>query len=137
RHTLRYAHDLGLAFQLTNILRDVGDDARRGRIYLPQEELAHFGVREEDLLNGHRTPQMDALFAYQGARAREYYARAINALPDEDRRSQRPGLVMAAIYQEVLDELEKQHFPVLGEPLRLSGRRKLKLAFKSWWENRG
>ncbi|HLW04470.1 MAG TPA: presqualene diphosphate synthase HpnD [Azoarcus sp.] len=137
RRTLRYAHDLGLAFQLTNILRDVGDDARRGRIYLPQDELAHFDVREEDLLNGQRTPQMKALFTYQAARAHEYYARAMNALPEQDRANQRPGLIMASIYQEMLNELERQDFPVLGEPLRLSGGRKLKLAFNAWWENRG
>src|SRR5690606_9903805 len=104
RHTLRYAHDLGMAFQLTNILRDVGDDARRGRIYLPQDELARCGVTEDDILAGRYSPQMTELLAFQAQRAREFYERALGELPDADRRAQRPGLIMAAIYRRLLDE---------------------------------
>lgn len=135
RHTLRYAHDLGMAFQLTNILRDVGEDARRGRIYLPQDELARFDVSEEDLLQGRRTPQVVALLAFQAERAREFYARAEEGLPAEDRRAQRPGLVMAAIYRHLLDEIERGGFNVLGDPPRLSRWRKLCLAYSAWRRN--
>lgn len=136
RHTLRYAHDLGLAFQLTNILRDVGDDARRGRIYLPQDELARFGVAEDDILAGRYTPQMTELFAFQAQRAQEFYECALGELPDADRRAQRPGLVMAAIYRRLLDEIVAGGYRVLGEPPRLSTSLKLKLAINAFWQNR-
>lgn len=136
RHTLRYAHDLGLAFQLTNILRDVGDDARRGRIYLPQDDLARFGVAEDDILAGRYTPQMTELFAFQAQRAQEFYERALGELPDADRRAQRPGLVMAAIYRRLLDEIVAGGYRVLGEPPRLSTSLKLKLAINAFWQNR-
>ena len=136
RHTLRYAHDLGLAFQLTNILRDVGDDARRGRIYLPQDELARFGVAEDDILAGRCTPQMTELFAFQAQRAQEFYERALGELPEADRRAQRPGLIMAAIYRRLLDEIVAGGYRVLGEPPRLSTSLKLKLAINAFWQNR-
>ncbi|MDX5363090.1 MAG: presqualene diphosphate synthase HpnD [Pseudazoarcus pumilus] len=136
RRTLRYAHDLGLAFQLTNILRDVGDDARRGRIYLPQDELARFGVSEDDILSGRYGPQMGELLAFQAQRAQDFYARALGELPDADRRAQRPGLIMAAIYRRLLDDIVAGGYRVLGDPPRLSTGLKLKLAIGAWWRNR-
>jgi len=132
RDIRRYAHELGLAFQLTNIIRDVGEDARRGRIYLPQDELARFGVRESDLLNGHTTPEFQALMQFQYERAITHYDNALAALPDRARRAQRPGLVMAAIYRTLLDEIRRSEFPVLRARVSLTPLRKLWLASKTW-----
>src|SRR4051812_6296474 len=102
--TLEYAENLGIAFQLTNIIRDVGEDARRDRIYLPQDELARFKVSIADIMNARMTPEFKALMEFQAARALEYYRTALAALPASDRKAQRPGLVMAAIYQTLLAE---------------------------------
>ena len=132
RDIRRYAHELGLAFQLTNIIRDVGEDARRGRIYLPQDELARFGVTEADLLNGRDTPEFQALMQFQYERALACYARALAALPARARRTQRPGLVMAAIYRTLLDEIRRAGFPVLRARVSLTPLRKLWLASKTW-----
>lgn len=132
RRTLKYAHDLGLAFQLTNIIRDVGEDARRNRIYLPQDELARFGVSEQDILQRRSTPAFRALMAFQAARARELYARAFSYLAQSDRRNQRPGLVMAAIYQALLGEIERDGFQVLAQRTSLTPLRKLWIAWKTW-----
>src|SRR5690606_21496839 len=96
--TLQYAEKLGLAFQLTNIIRDVGDDARRGRIYLPREDMQTFKVSENDILNHHYSENFVELMRFQTERARQCYRDAMRALPDADRRAQRPGLLMAAIY---------------------------------------
>ncbi|MEW6164342.1 MAG: presqualene diphosphate synthase HpnD [Pseudomonadota bacterium] len=132
RHTLKYAHTLGLAFQLTNIIRDVGEDARRDRIYLPQDELARFGVDAADLLQCRHTPAFRELMTFQAARAREHYARAFAQLPAVDRKAQRAGLIMAAIYRTLLDEIEKDGFRVLDRRISLPPARKLWLAFKTW-----
>ena len=132
RKTLKYAHDLGLAFQLTNIIRDVGEDARRNRIYLPQDELAQFGVRESDMLAGHSSPAFRALMAHQVARARTFYQQALQELPASDRRSQRTGLVMAAIYQTLLNEIENDDYPVLDRRISLTPLRKLWIAWRTW-----
>lgn len=132
RDIRRYAHELGLAFQLTNIIRDVGEDARRGRIYLPQDELARFGVCEGDLLNGHTTPEFQALMQFQYERAITHYDNALAALPGRARRAQRPGLVMAAIYRTLLDEIRRSEFPVLRARVSLTPLRKLWLASKTW-----
>jgi phytoene synthase len=132
RAVRRYAHELGLAFQLTNIIRDVGEDARRGRIYLPQDELARFGVREADLLNSRDTPEFQALMQFQYERAVACYDRALATLPARARRAQRPGLVMAAIYRALLDEIRRAHFPVLRARVSLTPLRKLWLASKTW-----
>lgn len=132
REIRRYAHELGLAFQLTNIIRDVGEDARRGRIYLPQDELARFGVRESDLLNGGDTPEFQALMQFQYERAIDCYERALAALPARARRTQRPGLVMAAIYRTLLDEIRRAGFPVLRARVSLTPLRKLWLASRAW-----
>jgi len=132
RQTLKYAHTLGIAFQLTNIIRDVGEDARRGRIYLPQDELARFRVPESDILAGRHTPAFAALMAFQAQRARALFAQAFQRLPAADRRAQRPGLVMAAIYQTLLDEIEKDGFLVLDRRTFLPPARKAWLALKTW-----
>ncbi len=132
RAVRRYAHELGLAFQLTNIIRDVGEDARRGRIYLPQDELARFGVQEADILNGVDTPAFQALMQFQFERAAACYERALAALPASSRRAQRPGLVMAAIYRTLLDEIRASGFPVLRARVALTPLRKLWLASKTW-----
>jgi 15-cis-phytoene synthase len=132
RDIRRYAHELGLAFQLTNIIRDVGEDARRGRIYLPQDELARFGVSEADLLSGRDSPAFQALMQFQFERAAACYARALAALPASARRAQRPGLVMAAIYRTLLDEIRRAGFPVLRARVSFTPLRKLWLASKTW-----
>jgi phytoene synthase len=95
--TLEYAEKLGMAFQLTNIIRDVGEDARRGRIYLPVNELQQFGVTAAELLNAKHSERFVALMQFQTQRAQHYYDQAYALLPKEDRRAQRPGLIMAAI----------------------------------------
>ena len=132
RHTQKYAHTLGLAFQLTNIIRDVGEDARRDRIYLPQDELAKFGVSSADLLNSRHSTAFVALMRFQTERAREHYARAFAQLPAGDRKAQRAGLIMAAIYQRLLDEIERDNFLVLDRRTSLTPRLKLWLALKTW-----
>ncbi|MCU0810361.1 MAG: presqualene diphosphate synthase HpnD [Thiobacillaceae bacterium] len=128
----RYAHELGLAFQLTNIIRDVGEDARRGRIYLPQDELERFGVSETDILQGRSTPAFQSLMEFQYVRAIEHYTNALAALPASARRAQRPGLVMAAIYRTLLDEIRQADFPVLQARVSLTPLRKFWLASKTW-----
>ena len=132
RDIRRYAHELGLAFQLTNIIRDVGEDARRGRIYLPQDELARFGVAEADILNGRSTPEFQALMHFQFERASAHYESAFAALPARARRAQRPGLAMAAIYRTLLDEIRRAGFPVLNARISLTPLRKLWLAGRTW-----
>ncbi|OJZ19103.1 MAG: squalene synthase HpnD [Thiobacillus sp. 65-29] len=128
----RYAHELGLAFQLTNIIRDVGEDARRGRIYLPQDELARFGVAERDLLDARDSPAFQALMQFQYERAIAHYDNALATLPAAAKRAQRPGLVMAAIYRTLLDEIRRDGFPVLRARVALTPLRKLWLAARTW-----
>lgn len=111
-HTLKYAARLGLALQLTNILRDVGEDARRGRLYLPLDELAQFGVSEASLLAGQPDGDYAGLMQFQYDRAEKTYAEALALLPAVDRRAQRPGLIMAGIYRAVLDEIHRAGFPL-------------------------
>lgn len=129
--TRRYARDLGIAFQLTNIIRDVGEDARRGRIYLPQDELARHGVGASALLTREGGAPFRALMAEQVARARQWYDRALGALPAEDREAQRPGLIMAAIYRALLDEIERDGCAVLEHRIALTPLRKLWIAWKT------
>jgi 15-cis-phytoene synthase len=130
--TLQYAEKLGLAFQLTNIIRDVGDDARKGRIYLPVDELQRFNVTAADILNFRHSEKFEALMKFQAARARAVYDEAFALLPKEDRRAQRPGLMMAAIYRTVLDEIERDDFKVLNQRISLTPLRKLWLAWKTY-----
>jgi len=127
--TREYARDLGIAFQLTNIIRDVGEDARRGRIYLPQDELARFGVPGSALLRREGDGAFRALMSHQVARAREWYARALGALPAKDKATQRPGLIMAAIYGALLDEIEASDFRVLDQRIALTPLRKFWIAW--------
>jgi phytoene synthase len=132
RRTLKYAHDLGLAFQLTNIIRDVGEDARRGRIYLPQDELARFGVSETDLLQARYSDNFRNLMTFQAQRAQEMYEQAFAQLPAADRKAQRAGLIMAAIYRTTLEEIARDGFLVLDRRTSLTPLRKLWLAGKTW-----
>ncbi|MCE1239627.1 MAG: presqualene diphosphate synthase HpnD [Azonexaceae bacterium] len=132
RQTLKYAHDLGMAFQLTNIIRDVGEDARRGRIYLPVDELQRFNVPASDLLNGKYSDNFTALMQFQYERAQQYYEQAFSLLPAVDRKNQRPGLIMAAIYRTLLDEIRAENFQVLHQRISLPATRKLWLAAKTW-----
>lgn len=127
-----YAHDLGIALQLTNIIRDVGEDARRGRIYLPVSELERFKVPVRALLAGERPEGFEALMAFQAARAHQFYDRALGALPAGQRASQRPGLVMAAIYRTLLREIERDGFRVIDRRTSLTPLRKLLIASWTW-----
>jgi len=129
--TLDYARDLGIAFQLTNIIRDVGEDARRGRIYLPQDELARFGVAPSTLLRAEGGDAFRALMAFQVERARSWYDRALAALPAADRRTQKTGLIMAAIYRTLLDEIARDSDAVLRGRVSLTPLRKLWIAWKT------
>ena len=131
--TRGYAHELGIAFQLTNIIRDVGEDARRGRIYVPQDELQRFGVAAADILGRKVTPAFQALMAFQVDRARAYHARALAALPARDRRAQRAGLIMAAIYRALLDEIERDGYRVLDRRISLTPLAKAWIAWKTSW----
>jgi phytoene synthase len=132
RKTLKYAHDLGIAFQLTNIIRDVGEDARRGRIYLPLDELQQFGVTPADILALRESAGFHQLMQYQIERAQRYYEQALAQLPGVDRKAQRTGLIMAAIYRTTLEEIETSGCHVLKERVSLPPLRKLWLAFKTW-----
>jgi len=131
-NTLDYAGKLGLAFQMTNIIRDVGDDARRGRIYLPIDDLQKFNVRAADIINGKHSDDFEALMAYEAARTRNLYREAIAALSQQDQRAQRPGLMMAAIYYALLGEIEHEKWQVLNQRISLTPMRKLWLAWKNW-----
>ena len=130
--TLEYARALGIAFQLTNIIRDVGEDARRNRIYLPMEDLRTFGVTAADILQSRPTEQFTRLMQFQARRAESFYTQAFSALPSEDRRAQRPGLIMAAIYRTLLDEIERDGFRVLTQRTSLTPLRKFWIAWKTW-----
>ena len=132
RQTLKYAHDLGLAFQLTNIIRDVGEDARRGRIYLPIEDLQRFNVPAADLLEGRMSDNFRALMQFQAERAISYYEQAMAQLPALDRKAQRPGLIMAAIYRTLLEEIIRDGFQVLDRRTSLTPIRKLWIATRTW-----
>ena len=135
RQTLKYAHDLGIALQLTNIIRDVGEDTRRNRIYLPLDELQQFGVTSEDILHARETEGFQKLMAFQIERARHYYQQALDHLPAVDRKAQRTGLIMAAIYRATLDEVVASGCHVLKERVSLTPTYKLWLALKAWLKN--
>jgi len=138
--TVQYAHRLGLAMQLTNIIRDVGDDARRGRIYLPLSELQRFDVKAHELLKleppwGY-SERFDALMRFQAARAHAIFDEAMALLPEADRVAQRPGLMMANIYRTLLREIEAQRFQVLHQRTSLTPLRKLWIATRTQWRGR-
>ncbi len=130
--TLQYAEKLGLAFQLTNIIRDVGEDARKGRIYLPVNELQQFNVTAADILNARHGENFEKLMRFQAQRAQAVYDEAFALLPNADRRAQRPGLIMASIYRALLDEIERDGFHVLNQRISLTPIRKLWLAWKTY-----
>jgi 15-cis-phytoene synthase len=130
--TLQFAEKLGHAFQLTNIIRDVGEDARKGRIYLPVNELQQFGVTAADLLNARHSEKFEQLMAFQVARSQQAYDEALALLPKQDRRAQRPGLMMAAIYRTVLNEVQADGYHVLTQRISLTPIRKLWLAWKTY-----
>jgi 15-cis-phytoene synthase len=130
--TLDYAKNLGTAFQLTNIIRDVGEDARKNRIYLPMDELKKFDVPANDILQAKYSDNFKNLMAFQAQRANAFYEKAFAALPAEDRRTQRAGLIMAAIYRATLVEVENDGFKVLTQRTSLTPLRKLWLAWKTW-----
>ncbi len=130
QRTTAYAHRLGLAFQLTNILRDVGEDARRGRIYLPVDELQRFEVKAHEILNGQHSDRFERLMRFQAERAHRLYDEALALLPAADRRSQKPGLMMASIYRTLLREIEADGFQVLRQRIALTPLRKLWLAWR-------
>jgi phytoene synthase len=127
-----YAIDLGVAFQLTNILRDVMEDAGRGRIYLPLEDLRRFDCREEDLLRGSYSSRIGALMAFECGRARAYYLRAGGALAPEDRVSLAPAEAMRLIYERLLARIEARHFDVFGPKVTLPRYEKITLALTAW-----
>lgn len=138
--TVQYAHRLGLAMQLTNIIRDVGDDARRGRIYLPISELQQFGVKAHELL-ARQSPwgysdRFTALMQFQAQRAHHLFDEALALLPTQDRDAQRPGLMMANIYRSLLREIEAGGFQVLHQRISLTPVRKLWIAARTQWLGR-
>ncbi|MCA3070611.1 MAG: presqualene diphosphate synthase HpnD [Rhodocyclaceae bacterium] len=129
--TLDYADRLGIALQLTNIVRDVAEDAQRNRIYLPLEDLSRFAVSEDDLIQRRDGPAVRALITFEIDRADQHYAEALALLPPEDRRAQRTGLIMAAIYRTLLAEIRDGGATVLTERTSLTPLRKLWIAWKT------
>ncbi|HSV53143.1 MAG TPA: presqualene diphosphate synthase HpnD [Burkholderiaceae bacterium] len=130
RQTTEYAHKLGLAFQLTNIIRDVGEDAMRGRIYLPVNELQQFDVKAHEILKRNYSDRFNALMKFQAVRAHRLYDEALALLPAADRSAQKPGLMMASIYRTLLREIERDNFQVLHQRVSLTPLRKFWLAWK-------
>ena len=138
--TVEYAHRLGLAMQLTNIIRDVGDDARRGRIYIPVSELQQFDVKAQEILSRSApfgySERFTALMKFQAERAHRCYDEALALLPEADRVSQKPGLMMANIYRTLLREIEADDFQVLHQRTSLTPLRKLWIAMRTNWRGR-
>jgi phytoene synthase len=136
--TLQYARKLGQAMQLTNIIRDVGDDARRGRVYLPLSELQRFDVKAHEILRRDApwgySDRFTALMRFQAERAHRLYDEALQLLPRADLRSQRPGLMMANIYRTLLREIEADNFRVLHQRTSLTPVRKLWIAWRTQWQ---
>ena len=128
--TTEYAHKLGQALQLTNIIRDVGEDALRGRIYLPMSDLQRFDVKANEILNRGYSERFSSLMAFQAQRAHALYDEALALLPAADRRAQKPGLMMASIYRALLREIEHDQFQVLHQRISLTPMRKMWLAWK-------
>ena len=127
-----YAVNLGMALQLTNIIRDVGADARAGRIYLPRQDLRAFGVTDADLAEGRYSPAFARLMAHQAERARHFYELAAAAYPRADARSLVAAEIMGRIYRALLEEIETREFHVLGDRITLPARRKVGIALRCW-----
>lgn len=141
---LDYARDLGVALQLTNILRDVAVDYRRGRLYLPLEELARFGCSEDDIRSeveqagsGVRSPAVRSVLEHHAARARVYFSRAVRLLPREDAARFLPAEIMRAIYWELLQRIERAQFDVFTRVIRVPRPAQARIAVKTWWGVRG
>jgi phytoene synthase len=130
--TRQYAVDLGIALQLTNILRDLGRDLAAGRLYLPTDDLDSFGVREEDLREGRRSDAVRALLDFESRRARDHYIRAAEELPREDARRLAAARVMGAIYLNLLERIEMSGFDVFGAPLKVPRWRQAAIAASTW-----
>jgi phytoene synthase len=131
-----YAVELGIALQLTNILRDIAPDAARGRLYLPLEDLARFGVEEEEILTPAgpgmaRRPEVGRLLAFEADRARGHYAASAERLPRQDRRSMLPAEIMQSIYRAILEELARRGYPIGGERVRLGRPRRAWIALRA------
>jgi len=127
----RYAVLLGTAFQLTNIIRDIGMDLKRGRLYLPRDELAKFGVAESDLLEKKVSENFFELMRFQAKRAEDYFQKAFQALPEEKRRKLLPAEIMTAVYRRILKRLQEENFPVFRKKVSLSKSEKLGLTIRS------
>lgn len=138
--TTAYAHTLGQAMQLTNIIRDVGEDARRGRIYLPIEDLQRFDVKAHELLRRESpwgySDRFRSLMQFEAQRAHGLYEQALSLLPPADRRAQRPGIMMAQIYRTLLREIEASDFQVLHQRISLTPFRKIWIAMVTHWKAR-
>lgn len=134
--TREYAERLGTAFQLTNILRDLRSDGARGRIYLPQEDLARFAVREADLTAGQLSPAFRALMRFEVERTRGFYAAAEAILPPADRPRMLPARIMSAIYRRILERIEAGDYDVFARRIRLSRPHRLALALGCWARHR-
>ncbi|MDX2507837.1 MAG: presqualene diphosphate synthase HpnD [Gammaproteobacteria bacterium] len=129
--TYEYAHNLGIALQLINILRDVKEDAARGRIYIPQDELAQFGVNKAMLVKGISNENTRNLFAFQAKRARQYYDKAFSTLEQAERYQQRTGIIMAEIYSALLNKITSNDYPVLEKRVTIAKLRKLWIAWST------
>lgn len=143
RAVLDYARDLGVALQLTNILRDVAVDFRNGRRYLPDEDLAHAGCTWDDIRheveaagNGVRSTAVRAVLERQALRAREFFARAVRALPERDARRFLPAEIMHAVYWELLLRIERSGFDVFSTVVRVPRPAQARLALRTWWRTR-
>jgi len=131
-----YAVELGVALQLTNIMRDVEPDARAGRVYLPQEDLKRFGITGEDLAAGRYTPDFVRLMEHQAVRAHAYYERAWAALPRADAQTLFAAEIMGRTYFALLQLMERRRFRVFGERVSVPTSRKLVIALRSWIRSR-
>jgi len=130
--TREYAENLGIAFQLTNIIRDLSEDAARGRIYLPLEDLARFDVSEDEILRGADTLELRRLLEHEVERARSFYAQAENALAAEDRAAMVCAEAMRSIYRALLERIASKGCGVIGRRHRISTPRKLYLVGRTW-----
>jgi phytoene synthase len=130
--SLDYAESMGIAVQLTNVLRDVGGDVASGRVYLPREDLERIGIDPEKVEQARGSEELRLLMALYAERARIFYERAARLLPQKDRRTLRPAEAMGGIYRTLLEELQRRGFPCSEEPVKLSKARRLMIATSAW-----
>jgi phytoene synthase len=134
--TKLYAENLGIALQLTNIIRDVKSDSKRGRIYIPAEDLRRFGYTEDDLLAHRYTPEFVSLMEFECSRAREFYRTADSYLASEDSQRFFAAKIMEAIYLRTLDRIEHSRYNVFDKRISISQMRKLAVALRIWLQNK-